>query len=81
MKKPRFLITLWVGSTPFSKACKTIGEAIDALEAAVGRPMDRRQYHAVMGMAVALIMDGKSAECDLTSPKAPMRVTLAYNAG
>lgn len=80
MRKDRFRITLWVGDTPFSKACRTIGEAIDALEAAVGRPMDQRQQKAIIGMAVALIMDNRSAECDLTSSKAPMRVTLAYNA-
>lgn len=80
MKKDRFRITLWIGNTPFSKGCKTIGEAIDALEAAVGRPMDQRQFKAVLRIATSLMLDNKTAECDLTSSKAPMRVTLAYNA-
>lgn len=81
MRKDRFRITLWLGATPFSKACRTIGEVVGALENALGRPMDQRQYKAIISMAVALVMDNRSAECDLTSPKAPMRVTLAYNAG
>ena len=78
MKHNKYRITLWVGGTPFSKGCKTVGDVIHALEAAVGKPMDERQQRAVIGMAVALYMDGRTAECDLTSDNAPMRVSLAY---
>lgn len=78
MKHNKYRITLWVGDTPFSKGCRTIGDVIRALEAAVGKPMNERQQRAVIGMATALFMDNRNAECDLTSDKAPMRVTLAY---
>lgn len=80
MARNKYSLTLWVGSTPFTKGCRTIGEVIDAPEAATGRPMDARQQRAVIGIATALYMDNRNAECDLTSAKAPMRVTLAYNA-
>ena len=80
MKKDRFLITLWIGNTPFSKGCRNIGEVADALEAAVGRPMNYQQFKAILLIGAKMVSGNKTAECDLTSAKAPMRVTLAYNA-